>query len=85
MPSYYKAWADALDDGEGWIYTEVDWQADLVVRQVEACGETYRKGMWTGSSLVGVICDRPPSSWFADSPAEEITPAEFEAVWNRAR
>ena len=85
MPSYYKAWTDALADGEGWIYSEVDWQTDLVVRQIEVCGEQYRWGRWTGLELEGAICDQPPSSWFSDSPNVEISSAEFESAWNAAR
>jgi len=81
---YNKCWSDALPHGKGWIYQEVDWEADLIVRQIEVCGEKHRWGIWTGSALEGAICDQSPSVLdYADT--EDISPTEFESVWNQAR
>jgi len=80
--NYYKAWGEA-SEGEGWYFLEIDWKVDIVLRQITLCNEKYRWGRWTGTRLEGAIADQPPSS-FSEWEREEITSADFEAVWEKA-
>jgi len=81
---YYVSYSEDIEFGKGVSYQEIDEECDLVVRQVDVYGNVYRWGEWTGTSLVGWICDRRPST-LGFMPEEEITAEEFEAVWKRAR
>lgn len=70
--------------GIGMYYLEVDWDKDLVVRQMVVSGDLFEWGRWTGSSLVGSISDQPPSSF--DPPlvaGDEISTEQFNLVWDR--
>jgi len=81
---YYKHEIDCENYELGFIFQEIDWEKDLIVRQITACGDKYRWGEWTGNSLVGFICDQKPSGFHPPlSQDEEIPQTEFEAVWNR--
>jgi hypothetical protein len=72
-----------LGESGGSIYQEIDWAQDLVVRQVNSFDGVYEYGEWTGTRLVGYICDQNPSG-LGVRPEEEITKEEFEAVWRLA-
>jgi hypothetical protein len=78
---YYKHHAES-EYGEGTAYVQIDEDKDLVVKQVEVYGSKILLGEWTGSSLVGRICDQP-ASLFELTDEDAITKAEFDAIWTR--
>jgi hypothetical protein len=83
--NYYKYECECLDNTYGWHYQEIDWDKDIVVRQVDWCSGTYRFGEWTGKELIGFILDQKPSE--LDPPLsadEQISAEEFERVWQKA-
>lgn len=81
---YYKGRDEYEPEyGEGMIYSEVDEELDMVVRQVEIYERACFSGKWTGTSLEGWISDKKVSqSDFTQTQA--ISAEEFEVAWNKA-
>ena len=83
---YYKHWTEEIGDNGGLLYQEIDWDQDMVLRQVEVVDDAFEWGEWTGIKLEGRICDQRPSGFTPlPSSEEEITSEEFETVWRRAK
>lgn len=77
----FYAFASAeIGKAGGHIYLEIDWKADLVVRQVSVYDGRFHRGEWTGDRLIGEIADKAPSG-FGMKPDEEIAEDEFEIAW----
>lgn len=76
---YYKHESED-NEGEGFIYQEVDEARDRVVRQVGIFGRKRETGWWNGQRLVGSICDQP-ASMLELTEQESISQDDFETVW----
>lgn len=87
MPFYKNEHHENADGKMGVSFWEIDRKNDLFLRQVEICGDETTWGMWTGTSLVGCICDQKPSSLAPDAgdAVRKISRKEFESVWKQAR
>jgi len=79
---YFKHLAES-ELGEGIAFMEVIGNA--VVRQVEIYGSSYFWCDQSGQSDKRFMLADQPLNFLDLSPEDEITAAEFEEAWNRAK